>query len=221
MARSGRSCRASNGRARKALSLALARHQHALVGQSAPRPPHQPHPGRHPRQAPFCHVTHTGESIAHDILPRRDVRQGHHPVVFTSLGRSRSCHTECGVLVLFALAEDAKPGDLERFGPTRHASQPDRTSKPTKAPDAQALPGRLRSRGLAAEWSLPDKHVPRSSVEILGHSVGGITYRQYPHRAPLAFRAIKPLPQPTAFSALLNGCNRECPCCHRRFADAA
>ena len=40
-----------------------------------------------------------------------------------------------------------------------------------------------------------DEHVPESSVEILGHSVGGITYRHYAHRAPLAFRAILTLPQ--------------------------
>ena len=39
-----------------------------------------------------------------------------------------------------------------------------------------------------------DEHVPESSVEILGHSVGGITYRHYAHRAPLAFRAIMTLP---------------------------
>jgi hypothetical protein len=65
-----------------------------------------------------------------------------------------------------------------------------------------------------------DEHVPESSVEILGHSVGGITYRHYAHRAPLAFRAIMTLPQPTAFSALLRGCDGECPCCRRRFADA-
>jgi triacylglycerol esterase/lipase EstA (alpha/beta hydrolase family) len=39
-----------------------------------------------------------------------------------------------------------------------------------------------------------DEHVPESSVEILGHSVGGITYRHYAHRAPLAFRAITTLP---------------------------
>jgi len=45
-----------------------------------------------------------------------------------------------------------------------------------------------------------DEHVPESSVEILGHSVGGITYRHYAHRAPLAFRAIMTLPQPSAFS---------------------
>jgi integrase len=65
-----------------------------------------------------------------------------------------------------------------------------------------------------------DEHVPESSVEILGHSVGGITYRHYAHRAPLAFRAILTLPQPTAFSALLRGRYGECPCCRRRFADA-
>ena len=39
-----------------------------------------------------------------------------------------------------------------------------------------------------------DEHVPESSIEILGHSVGGITYRHYAHRAPLAFKAITTLP---------------------------
>jgi triacylglycerol esterase/lipase EstA (alpha/beta hydrolase family) len=65
-----------------------------------------------------------------------------------------------------------------------------------------------------------DEHVPESSVEILGHSVGGITYRHYARRAPLAFRAIMTLPQPSAFSAILRGGDSECPCCRRRFADA-
>jgi hypothetical protein len=65
-----------------------------------------------------------------------------------------------------------------------------------------------------------DEHLPESSVEILGHSVGGITYRHYAHRAPLAFKSIMTLPQPTAFSALLHGHEGECPCCRRRFADA-
>jgi integrase len=65
-----------------------------------------------------------------------------------------------------------------------------------------------------------DEHVPESSDEILGHSVGGITYRLYAHRAPLAFRAIMTLPQPTAFSVLLKGHEGECPSCRRRFADA-
>jgi hypothetical protein len=65
-----------------------------------------------------------------------------------------------------------------------------------------------------------DQHVPESSVEILGHSVGRITYRHYAHRAPLAFRAIPTLPQPTAFLALVKGSDGECPCCRRRFADA-
>ena len=53
-----------------------------------------------------------------------------------------------------------------------------------------------------------------------GHSIGGITYRHYAHRAPLAFRAIMTLPQPTAFQALVKGSGSECPCCRRRFADA-
>ena len=57
-------------------------------------------------------------------------------------------------------------------------------------------------------------------MEILGHSVAGITYRHYAHRAPLAFRAIMTLPQPSAFSAILRGGDSECPCCRRRFADA-
>ena len=66
-----------------------------------------------------------------------------------------------------------------------------------------------------------DEHVPGSSIEILGHSVGEIKYRHCAHRAPLAFRAIMTLPQPTAFSALIKGFDGECPCCRRRFADAA
>ena len=65
-----------------------------------------------------------------------------------------------------------------------------------------------------------DAHMPESSIEILGHSVGGITYRHYAHRAPLAFKAIATLPQPTAFSALARGFDGECPCCRKRFVDA-
>jgi len=65
-----------------------------------------------------------------------------------------------------------------------------------------------------------DEHLPESSIEILGHSVGGITYRHYAHRAPLAFKAIMTIPQPTAFSALLNGHEGECPWCRRGFPDA-
>lgn len=57
-----------------------------------------------------------------------------------------------------------------------------------------------------------DEHVPESSIEILGHSVGGITYRHYAHRDPLAFKAIMTLPQPSAFRALVNGFDSECPC---------
>jgi integrase len=65
-----------------------------------------------------------------------------------------------------------------------------------------------------------DQHVPESSVEILGHSVGGITYRHYAHRAPLAMKAIMTLPQPSAFLALVRGFDGECPCCRRSFTDA-
>jgi hypothetical protein len=66
-----------------------------------------------------------------------------------------------------------------------------------------------------------DEHVPESSVEILGHSVGGITDRHYAHRGPLAFRPIMTLPQPSGFSTFLKGNVGECPCCRRRFADVA
>ena len=64
-----------------------------------------------------------------------------------------------------------------------------------------------------------DEHVPESSVEILGHSVGGVTYRHYAHRAPLAFKAIMTIPQPSAFKALAKGFDGQCPCCRRRFPD--
>jgi hypothetical protein len=65
-----------------------------------------------------------------------------------------------------------------------------------------------------------DAHVPESSIEILGHSVGGVTYRHYAHRDPLAFKAIMTIPQPSAFMALLNGFDGECPCCRRPFLEA-
>ena len=65
-----------------------------------------------------------------------------------------------------------------------------------------------------------DEHLPESSIEILGHSVGGITYRHYAHRAPLAFKAIMTLPQPSAFSAMVNGFDDKCPCCRRVFSES-
>jgi hypothetical protein len=65
-----------------------------------------------------------------------------------------------------------------------------------------------------------DEHMPESSIEILGHSVGGVTYRHYAHRDPLAFKAIMTLPQPTAFNALVHGFDGECPCCRREFRQA-
>jgi hypothetical protein len=64
-----------------------------------------------------------------------------------------------------------------------------------------------------------DEHVPESSVEILGHSVGGIPYRHDAHRSPLAFKAIRTIPHLTAFSALIKGFDGEGPCCRRRFPD--
>lgn len=84
--------------------------------------------------------------------------------------------------------------------------------------------------GLERAWMLKDlrktcatyydEHMPESAIEILGHAVGGITYRHYAHRAPLAFKAITTLPQPSAFSALLRCFDGGCPCCRRPFADA-
>ena len=61
-----------------------------------------------------------------------------------------------------------------------------------------------------------DEHIPESSIEILGHSVGGVTYRHYAHRDPLAFKAIMTIPQPMAFTAISKGFDGACPCCRRR-----
>ncbi|MEM7474083.1 MAG: hypothetical protein AAF483_03765 [Planctomycetota bacterium] len=47
--------------------------------------------------------------------------------------------------------------------------------------------------------------MPESSIEFLRHSVGGVTYRHYALRDPLAFRAIMTLPQPTACNGLIHG----------------
>ena len=65
-----------------------------------------------------------------------------------------------------------------------------------------------------------DEHIPESSIEILGHSVGGVTYRHYAHRDPLAFKAIMTIPQPMAFTAIAKGFDGACPCCRRRFGCA-
>lgn len=66
-----------------------------------------------------------------------------------------------------------------------------------------------------------DEHMPESSIEILGHTVGGVTYRHYAHRAPLAFKAITTVPQPTAFQSLVRGFDGQCPCCRRPFASSS
>ena len=100
-------------------------------------------------------------------------------------------------------------------GLCRFASIEPKTSPET---DAQE-PWKLRDlRNTCATYH--DEHVPESSIEILGHTLGGITYRHYAHRAPLAFKAIMTLPQPTAFQALVNGSDGECPSCRRKFSDA-
>jgi hypothetical protein len=65
-----------------------------------------------------------------------------------------------------------------------------------------------------------DEHVPESSIESLGNSVGGITYRHYAHRDPLTFNAIMTLPQPSEFRALCRRIRRRMPCCRRRFANS-
>ena len=46
-----------------------------------------------------------------------------------------------------------------------------------------------------------DEHMPESSIEILGHSVGGVTYRHYAHRAPLAFNKLKSLTESGIFGS--------------------
>jgi hypothetical protein len=66
-----------------------------------------------------------------------------------------------------------------------------------------------------------DEHVPESSIEILGHSVAGVTYRHYAHRAALAFRAIMTPPQPSAFAAMAKGFDGHCPCSGGHFWTAA
>ena len=66
-----------------------------------------------------------------------------------------------------------------------------------------------------------DEHVPESSVENLGHSTGGITYRHYAQRAPLAFLAIMTLPQPTAFTALAKGFDGQCARCRSEFVESS
>ena len=63
-----------------------------------------------------------------------------------------------------------------------------------------------------------NEHLPESSIEILGHSVGGVTYRHHANRVPLAFKAIMTLSQPPAFAATVNGFEGQCPCCRRRFS---
>ena len=64
-----------------------------------------------------------------------------------------------------------------------------------------------------------DEHLPESVVEMLRHAIVGTTYRHHAHRAPLEFRAIMTLPQPSEFTALAKGIDGQCPCCRRCFSD--
>ena len=61
-----------------------------------------------------------------------------------------------------------------------------------------------RSAGADFGYRLAE-HMTESSIDILGHSVGGVTYRHYAHGDPLAFKVITSLPQSTMFNALVHG----------------
>ena len=64
-----------------------------------------------------------------------------------------------------------------------------------------------------------DAHVPESSVEPLGHSVGGITYRHHTRRAPpLSGRSRRSRNPQRARAG--SGVRRRLPCYRRRFTDA-
>ena len=62
-----------------------------------------------------------------------------------------------------------------------------------------------------------EEHHPEQSIQILGHSVVGITCRHYADRDPLVFKAITTNPQSWAFSELANGYDGQCPFRRRRF----
>src|SRR4051812_33722510 len=104
--------------------------------------------------------------------------------------RATSCHPVLGL----GAGADRGAATIPR------AEGPARRRRPT-----------LRDQGRKTCATYHDEHVPESSLEILGHSIGGISYRHYVHRAPLAFRAILTPPQPTAFQALVKGSGSECP----------
>ena len=58
-------------------------------------------------------------------------------------------------------------------------------------------------------------------MSVIGHSVAGIAHRHYARRAPLPFRAITTLPQPTTLAALVRGFDGQRRCCRRPFADGS
>jgi len=63
------------------------------------------------------------------------------------------------------------------------------------------------SRRLVAPESLQVTFASPARVVL----VGVFTYGHHAYRAPLAFKAIMTLPQPSAFLSLLRGCEGECP----------
>jgi hypothetical protein len=67
----------------------------------------------------------------------------------------------------------------------------------------QAWMNRLIPRIFPHRPANPQITVAGTHSEGLGHPVGGISYRHYADRAPLAFRAIMTLPQCGTFSAIL------------------
>jgi integrase len=62
-----------------------------------------------------------------------------------------------------------------------------RESEVSREGEAPAEPRGKDLRKTCATYH--DQNVPELSIEILGHSVGGITDRHYAHRAPLASKS--------------------------------
>jgi len=60
---------------------------------------------------------------------------------------------------------------------------------------AQPISHRINGKAVHNRKRRARQRIPESSIEMLGHSVGGITYRHYAHRARLAFNANMTLPR--------------------------
>ena len=65
-----------------------------------------------------------------------------------------------------------------------------------------------------------DEHMPESSIEILGHSVGGITYRHYGIPRSVGVQGDNDASATNGIFSITRGYDGECPCCRRQFADA-